>query len=128
MVHDGLVQDRQARPLQPQADRSVSVEGRLYRVKIRPRFHPSREVRPALRSDRGSVGGQELRWLFWTLPAKLLRRLVDRRGWTITVYEVRKGLALRRERHVYSERVDGSPAAAQRADALVEELEDRIVG
>lgn len=111
---------RQARPVRPRADRSVVVDGTLYRVKIRDRFMPVRELRPG---SEGHVG--TLRWLFWSMPVWLLRRLLHRVDWTVTVFVVRKEPALRIERRVHSEHVSDFETAVRRADALIRLLEDR---
>lgn len=123
MTDDGAVQRRQARPIRPRADRSVAVDGRTYRVKIRRRFEPSREDNPILFPN----GGDLFRSLFWAVPAWAIRALLDRDGWTITVYEAAQGLRWRRERLAHKERTDGDAKAAQRADALVEQIEDRTL-
>lgn len=121
MTDDGLMQRRQARPIRPLADRSVTVDGRTYRVKIRRRFEPSREDNPILFPNRDDL----FRRVFWKIPARAIWYLVDRKRWTVTVYEAAQGVALRRERLVHSERTNGVAKAAERADALVEQIEDR---
>jgi hypothetical protein len=63
--------------------------------------------------------------VFWKIPARAIRYLVDREGWTVTVYEAAQGIKVRRERLVHSERTNGVTRAAERADALVEQIEDR---
>jgi hypothetical protein len=116
------MQRRQARPVRPWVDRSVSVDGRTYRVKIRRRFAPARASNPILFAREED---KLFRWLFWTVPARLIRYLTDRDGWTVTVYEAGRGPRWRCERRVHSERTSGPTEAAERADALVEEIEDR---
>lgn len=98
------------------------VDGRTYRVKIRRRFAPARESNPILFPREED---KVFRWLFWTVPARVIRYFVDRDGWTVSVYEAAKGFRWRCERHVHSERTNGRSEAAERADALVEQIEDR---
>jgi hypothetical protein len=105
----------QAKPIRPRADRPVIVDGQLYRVKIRERFLPAKHWR--------DFRGRDFRWVFWSMPVWLLRRLFHRDDWTVTVFAVRERHRLERERRLHSERVIGLARAIERADALVEALE-----
>lgn len=95
------------------ADRTVDVEGRRLCVKIRPRFHPSRQAPPNLELWRG---------LFWSLPARLLRRLVDRDGWTVRIYELNRWPKPRGERLLLKEHFDSEDGAVARAEDLAASL------
>ena len=109
---------RLAQPIQPGADRWVHVDGRRFVVRITPVFHPTLDP-PRLHDF------DFFRWLFWVLPAKLMRRLHDRDGWNVTVFEspdLRVGWAAR---PLHRERVSALRAARDRADAIVEQIEDR---
>ena len=95
------------------ADRVIEVDGRRLRVKIRPRFQPSREAPTNLELWRG---------LFWSLPAMGLRRLVDPQGWTVLVYELNRWPKPRGERLLLKEHLDNEDAAVARADDLASSL------
>ena len=113
---------RQVRPIQRQADRTVSIDDRTYRVTVQPRFAPTRKLNPITAPQ----DFDPVRTFLWEIPARILRLFVDRDGWTVTVFEQRRGWRhVRRERLVRRERAQGLTRAADRADTFVEEIEDR---
>ncbi len=94
-------------------DRPVEVDGRRLWVKIRPRFQPSREAPPNLELWRG---------LFWSLPAMVLRRLIDRQGWTVLVYQMNRWPIPRGERLLLKEHAQSEEAAVSRANEIADSL------
>lgn len=110
-------QRRQARPVRAMADRTVSVDGRTFSVRIRGRGMPS----------RGSFGppqADDIVWLLWSAPVWLYRRLTRRVDCTVVVYRLSARDWPPGGRLIHREHTATMEAAVARADRLVETLED----
>ena len=107
---------RQARPVRAMADRTVTVAGQTFSVRIRGRGMPARSSYPRQVAT--------LLWLFWSAPVWLWRRLTGRADCTVGVYRLSAHDWPPGGRRIHREHTATTEDAVARADRLVELLED----
>jgi hypothetical protein len=95
------------------ADRTVTVDGRTFSVRIRGRGMPARTFGTA----------DTFVWLLWSAPVWLCRRLTGRVDCTVSIYRLSPTTDVG-ERRIHRERTATTEDAVARADRLVETLED----
>jgi hypothetical protein len=97
------------------ADRTVTVDGRTFSVRIRGRGMPARTF---------GTRGYMFVWLLWSTPVWLCRRLTGRVDCTVGVYRLSARGWAAGERRIHREHTATMEDAVARADRLVETLED----